>query len=109
MAIFRPNKARGWECMVDVPRKNRTAVIWWILRQLKELPKEAAETGQVIAAFKPVIFGSIDAVTGRGNALQTAYVIATDTIVEVGFAKTLRSAQTIAGIRTRKLIAPTVC
>ena len=109
MPIFRPNKARGWEYMVNVPRKRRQVVILWILQQLKELPKEAAMTGHAFAVHMPVVIDSIDTVTGRGKVLQTAYVIASDSIVEVGFAKSLRSAQTITGMRLRKLIAPTIC
>lgn len=109
MPIFRPNKARGWEYMVNVPRKRRKAVLSWILRQLKELPHEATKTRRVLAVHMPVVIDSMDTVTGRGKVLQTAYVIASDSVVEVGFAQSLRSAQTITGIRLRKLIAPTIC
>jgi hypothetical protein len=108
MPIFRPNKARGWEYMVNVPRKRRQVVFLWILQQLKELPKEAAMTGHALAVHMPVVIDSIDTVTGRGKVLQTAYVIASDSMVEVGFAKSLRSAQTITGMRLRKLIVPTI-
>ena len=109
MPIFRPNKARGWEYMINVPRKRRQAVISWILRQIKELPKEAAMTGRLLAVHMPVVIDSLDTATGRGKVLQTAYVIASVSVVEVGFAKSLRSAQTITGVRMRKLLASTSC
>lgn len=107
MPIFRPHKTRGWEFVRDLPKKNRQSALIWLLLRFKDLPAEAALCGGAIAAHLPIAFGPIDPKTGRAVAKQTAYIVATsDGTFDVGFAKSLRSAQIISGksLRSKVLV-----